>query len=94
MPGTPGCLRIRDADRHEHRRHDEAGDDVVPQPGRLVLAQRVQTREASASSRFDSSASGGRYGQARRYPLRAFQSVGAAQTYAWPYASWLTDCDR
>ena len=37
-----GCLGIRDADRHEHGRHDEAGDDVVPQPGRLVPAQRRQ----------------------------------------------------
>ena len=38
----PRCLRVRDADRHEHGRHDEAGDDVVPQPGGLVLTQRVQ----------------------------------------------------
>ena len=36
------CLGVRDADRHEHGRHDEAGHEVVPQPGRLVVTQRVQ----------------------------------------------------
>ena len=37
-----GCLGVRDADRHEHGRHDETGHKVVPQPGRLVLTQSVQ----------------------------------------------------
>ena len=41
-PWQPGRLGIRDADRHEHRRQDEAGDDVVSQPGPLVMAKRAQ----------------------------------------------------
>ena len=31
------CLGVRDADRYEHGRHDEAGHKVVPQPWRLVV---------------------------------------------------------
>ena len=42
-PWQPGCLRIRNADRHEHRRHDETCDDVVSQPGRLILSKRAET---------------------------------------------------
>ena len=36
----PRRFRIRNAHRHEHRRHDEAGDDVVTQPGCLVVPER------------------------------------------------------
>jgi len=38
-----GCFGVCDADRHEHGRHCEAGHKIVPQPGRLVRAQRVPT---------------------------------------------------
>ena len=37
--GHAGCDRISDADRHQHRRQDDAGDDVIAQPGELILAQ-------------------------------------------------------
>jgi hypothetical protein len=38
----PGCLGVRDADGHEHGRHNQTGHKVVPQPGRLVPTQRLQ----------------------------------------------------
>ena len=43
MPGTPS-LRIRDADRHQHRCHHEARHEVVPEPGPLVVPQHYQPR--------------------------------------------------
>ena len=40
--GHARCLGVRDADRYEHRRHDETGDEVVPQPRRFVLTKNLQ----------------------------------------------------
>ena len=40
-------LGVRDADRHEHRRHDEAGDEVVSEPRPVVRAQHVEGRNPS-----------------------------------------------
>ena len=41
MAGHARRDRISDADRHQHRRQDDAGDDVVAQPGRARIARRV-----------------------------------------------------
>ena len=43
-------LRIRDADRHQHRRQHEPGDDVVAQPGALVASAGCAAPGASAAA--------------------------------------------
>ena len=40
----PGRHRVRDADRNQHRRQHQSGDDVVTQPGCFVAAQGLQPR--------------------------------------------------
>ena len=44
MPGMPDGLGVRDPHRHQHRCHHEAGHEVVPQPGPLVVPQHDQPR--------------------------------------------------
>ena len=44
MPGMPAACGVRDPDRHQHRCHHEAGHEVVPQPGPLVVPQHDQPR--------------------------------------------------
>ena len=54
------CHRIGDPDGHQHRCQHQSGDDIVAQPGRLVAAQRLQTRQPASPARLIAAALGER----------------------------------
>jgi hypothetical protein len=46
-PRQARCLRIGNADRHQHCRQNEPRHEIIPQPAGLVVAQDVEARHPS-----------------------------------------------